>query len=90
MNTLLSTPVDEQHQHEPHSPEYVTTWRRVGFADRVALHLGLALITWSRRSSKHARHLSWDELRALHSRSTEQAKREWQAERTRRLTLLPR
>ncbi len=43
MNTVLSTPVDEQHQPHPPSP------RRVTLPDRVALHLGLALITWSRR-----------------------------------------
>jgi hypothetical protein len=43
--TTLSTRVDEQnYKHQPQQ-----TVRRVGFADRVALHVGLALVTWSRR-----------------------------------------
>jgi hypothetical protein len=47
VNTLVSTSVDEQ--HHPPSPSRVTSPRGVALADRVALHLGLALITWSRR-----------------------------------------
>jgi hypothetical protein len=43
MNTLLSTRVDEQHQPHPPSPTRVT------LPDRVALHVGLALVMWSRR-----------------------------------------
>jgi hypothetical protein len=42
MNTVLLTRVDE---HQPHPPSP----QRVSLPDRVALHLGLALITWSRR-----------------------------------------
>ena len=47
MNTVLSTRVDEQ--NVKHLPHQTHTVRRVGLADRVALHLGLALVTWSRR-----------------------------------------
>jgi hypothetical protein len=59
MNTTLLTRVDEQnHNHPPSHP-------RVSLPDRVALHVGLALITWSRRPhtpppvrehNAHARH----------------------------------
>jgi hypothetical protein len=43
MDTVLLTRVDEQHQPHPPSPH------RVALPDRIALRLGLALITWSRR-----------------------------------------
>jgi hypothetical protein len=85
VNTVLSTPVDQQHQHPPQPPQHEVTVRRVGLPDRIALHVGLALITWSRRPSTR-RSGSNDR----HRRSAEQAKREWQAERTQRLILPPR
>ncbi len=45
MNTTLSTRVDEQNvKHPP-----LSALPRLGLADRVALRVGLALITWSRR-----------------------------------------
>ena len=47
MNTVLLTRVDEQ--HHPPSPHRVANLRRVTLPDRIALRLGLALITWSRR-----------------------------------------
>lgn len=54
MNTVLSTPVDEQRHHHPPSGQAPARLRRVGLVDRVALHLGLALITWSRRPARAA------------------------------------
>lgn len=46
MNTTLSTETSRtEHQH--HEPQYEA--RRVGLTDRLALHLGVALITWGRR-----------------------------------------
>jgi hypothetical protein len=52
MNATLATPAtetrrspDEQHVQQLH-PQPV---RRVGLADRAALHLGVALIKWGRR-----------------------------------------
>ncbi|EAR23879.1 hypothetical protein A20C1_05462 [marine actinobacterium PHSC20C1] len=52
MNSTLTTHKDRRN-HPPEPPsEYENTQRvvrRVGIADRVALHLGVALITWSRR-----------------------------------------
>ncbi len=49
MNTTLSTP--RRHTHPPielhdNQPDLV---RRVGLIDRLALHLGVALIKWGRR-----------------------------------------
>ncbi len=49
MNTVLSTHVDEQRHQHPPSGRTPARANRVGLVDRVALHLGLALITWSRR-----------------------------------------
>ena len=50
MNTVLSTHVDEQqHRHPRHQTQIAHRATRVGVVDRVALHLGIALITWSRR-----------------------------------------
>ncbi|HEY1531170.1 MAG TPA: hypothetical protein VGF80_10170 [Galbitalea sp.] len=49
MNTVLSTRVDEHPTHPPSSVHSVSDRRTVSLPDRVALHLGLALITWSRR-----------------------------------------
>ncbi len=49
MNTTLST-APGRHDHPPISPVVETrAVRRVGLVDRVALHLGVALIAWSRR-----------------------------------------
>jgi hypothetical protein len=81
MNTVLSTPVDEQnHTHPPSSLEQRTTVRNVTLADRAALHLGLALITWSRRPRTVAPRLSRDDLlersRAVTARRARE--REWQ------------
>jgi hypothetical protein len=45
VNTTLSTHVDEQNYKHPPLPALP----RLGFADHIALQLGLALITWSRR-----------------------------------------
>jgi hypothetical protein len=87
MNTVLSTPVDEQNHTHPPSRARSSTVRTVGLADRVALHLGLALITWSRRPRTVAQRPSRDYLRALRARSIERADRERQTERAVRLGL---
>ena len=47
MNTTLST--ERRHSHPPQPIERLAPARRVGLADRAALHLGLALIRWGRR-----------------------------------------
>lgn len=53
MNTTLSTrPSQEQldQHHQQHSPqEQPRLTRRLRLIDRLALHLGLALIAWGRR-----------------------------------------
>lgn len=81
MNTVLSTPVDEQnHKHPPSSLEHHSSVRTVSLADRAALHLGLALITWSRRPRTVAPQSSRDELLGRHRAANERAAREseWQ------------
>ena len=81
MNTVLSTPVDEQnHKHPPSSLEHHASVRTVSLADRAALHLGLALITWSRRPRTVAPSSSSDQLRARRQAATARAtrEREWQ------------
>jgi hypothetical protein len=53
VSTTLSTSVDTT-THPPHELDTKSTSaarHRVRFTHRVALHLGLALITWSRRPS---------------------------------------
>jgi hypothetical protein len=48
MNTTLAT--RELHpDHPPLAPTEPRQVRRVGLADRIALRVGIALITWSRR-----------------------------------------
>jgi hypothetical protein len=51
MNSTLST-APSRHDHPPeHSPDRVLHPRnRVTLPDRLALHLGIALIKWGRRS----------------------------------------
>jgi hypothetical protein len=81
VNTVLSTPVDEQqHNHPPSSFDHVSNARTVSLADRVALHLGLALITWSRRPHTAASQPTWDTLRARReaARARSAREREWQ------------
>ena len=57
MNTTLST-APGRHDHPPEPTlEYVP--RRVGALDRLALHLGVALIKWGRRPRS-----GWGERRA--------------------------
>jgi hypothetical protein len=81
VNTTLSTPVDEQqHLHPPSSFDHVSNARTVSLADRVALHLGLALITWSRRPRTVASRESHEQLRTRREAAFARAKREreWQ------------
>jgi hypothetical protein len=81
MNTVLSTPVDEQNQtHPPSSLEHRVTVRNVTLADRAALHLGLALITWSRRPRTVAPRSASDELHTRREAAAARVERErlWQ------------
>ena len=74
MNTLESTRVDTHN----HPPSHATPVRRVSLPDRVALHLGLALITWSRRPQPAPAQRS--DAQAVNDRARELAAREaqWQ------------
>jgi hypothetical protein len=81
MNAVQSTSVDElNHTHPPSSPGHLPGARTVSLADRAALHLGLALITWSRRPRTVAPQPSNGDLQtrrqAAHARDARE--REWQ------------
>lgn len=77
MNTALSTPVDEQNYKHPPSPfEHRSSVRNISLLDRVALHLGLALITWSRRPRTVAPEPTEDDLWLRNERARERAARE--------------
>jgi hypothetical protein len=80
VNTVQSTPVDEQNYKHPPSLERVSSARTVTLADRAALHLGVALITWSRRSRAVAPQSSRDELTRRRQVAAARAarEREWQ------------
>jgi hypothetical protein len=81
VNTVLSTTVDEQtHTHPPSPLEHRSKAHTVSLADRAALHLGLALITWSRRPRTVAPETSRDELngRRLATAARTEREREWQ------------
>jgi hypothetical protein len=82
MQTTLTT-THGRHDHPPHSPESVSI-RRVGAVDRLALHLGVALIKWGRRplaaESRERRATRVEHLLASRAR-------EYEAERMLRLTV---
>ncbi|MGV8857623.1 hypothetical protein [Rhodoglobus sp.] len=68
MNTTLAAPKDRpNHPPEPsnNAQSRPTSAHRVGLIDRIALHLGVALITWSRRPHR-ARLIATAEFRAEH------------------------
>ncbi len=48
MNTTVST-APGRHDHPPHVDRDTRPVRRVGVIDRLALHVGVALVAWSRR-----------------------------------------
>jgi hypothetical protein len=48
MNTTLSA-APGRHDHPPHVAHDARPVRRVGLIDRLALHIGVALVAWSRR-----------------------------------------
>ncbi len=82
MNATLTTP--RRHYHPPESPaELREQPRRVGALDRLALHLGVALITWSRRRSRPSE--SREELLRRFDEQRSGAERERGYERTRLL-----
>jgi hypothetical protein len=90
MNTVLSTRVDEQEQQRQHPPSWLhhTSARsRVSVADRVALHLGLALVTWSRRPRGVTGQPSWETLRVRRAATVERVDRERRAARSLHSTL---
>jgi hypothetical protein len=86
VNTTLST-TESRHEHPPQPIAQAQPTRHVSLLDRVALHLGVALITWSRRPRDY-------ESRERRANRIEQqlarAAREREAERTYRLTLAQR
>ena len=76
MNTMLSTPVDEQnHKHPPSLPNH-SDGGTLSLADRAALHLGVALITWSRRPRTVAAQPSREQLSERRKAAADRASRE--------------
>ncbi len=66
MNTTLAT--DRRHDSSVHE-QHRQSVRRVGFIDRAALHLGVALIKWGRRpgtTPTRERRVNRVELALLH------------------------
>jgi hypothetical protein len=53
MNATLTNDVRHEQSTHPQHPQQV---RRVGLADRAALHLGVALIKWGRRPAVAAQY----------------------------------
>jgi hypothetical protein len=90
MNSTLST-TPGRHDHPPqpvhHELEHARPARRVGALDRLALHVGIALITWGRRPLASE---SRERLASRHEQRLARAARELQAERMLRLTIPPR
>jgi hypothetical protein len=91
VSTTMST-TQSRHDHPPHSAANTPVAkalpkRHVGLVDRMALHLGVALITWSRRPRDY-------ETRERRANRVEQqlarAAREREAERSYRLSLSQR
>jgi hypothetical protein len=77
VNTALSTRVDEQpQQHPPSWLHRAPTPPRVSVADRVALHVGLALVTWSRRPQKAAPSLTGPDPQTRRQLAEQRATRE--------------
>jgi hypothetical protein len=65
MNSTLAT----ERRHQPSIHDQPQPVRRVGFIDRAALHLGVALIKWGRRpgaTPAHERRVNRVELALLH------------------------
>ncbi|TBN56100.1 hypothetical protein EYE40_01080 [Glaciihabitans arcticus] len=82
MSTTTST---RRLQHPPQQETTVHSVSRVGLLDRVALHVGLALITWSRRTRSIE---SRERLALLHEQRLARVEREAAAARMQ--LLLPR
>jgi hypothetical protein len=87
MNTTLSTETGRGHppqQSQSHQPYEA---HRVSYVDRIALHLGVALITWGRRPQP----VESRERRAIRvERQLARLERERAIERSLRLALPPR
>jgi hypothetical protein len=49
---LVTAPARHDHPPQPAPPPETHSVRRVGLLDRAALHLGVALIRWGRRSMR--------------------------------------
>lgn len=85
MNTVLPTVHRDDNSHvQPHSPPFVAAQRaspRVSLLDQLAMRIGLALLTWSRRrGSLDARRealarFEQERARELRERAAERAHR---------------
>lgn len=91
MDSSLST-APGRHHHPPETVRLEVRRRqhRVGFVDRLALHVGVALVTWSRRplalESRATADPREDQARRHQNRLAE-AQRRCEAERSARMTV---
>jgi hypothetical protein len=83
--TIMSTLLD-QHPPQLQEQQRERDVRRVSLPDRVALHLGLALITWSRRTHRPE---SRERRASLLEQHLARTAREIEAERRLLLQALP-
>jgi hypothetical protein len=78
MNTTLSHSALQEHQPERELAVRRLPVRRVGLLDRLALRLGLALVTWGRRPrrERRSRELSREQRMLLRENDRARAERE--------------
>lgn len=87
MNTIQARPSHSPTVRAAHPSTRSVPARRVGLVDRVALHIGIALVQWSRRTTVAVHH---DRRAARVRQELDREQRERQAARTLMLTLMPR
>lgn len=74
MNTTTTRPSHSAPVRPSHPSSRSVPARRVGLVDRIALHLGVALVQWSRRSTVAVQH-ERRARRVQHELSLEQRER---------------
>ncbi|KQV24556.1 MULTISPECIES: hypothetical protein [unclassified Microcella] len=87
MNTTTTRPSHPQPVRPSRPRTRSVPARRIGLIDRIALHVGIALVQWSRRSTVAVRH---DHRATRVNQELAREQRERQMQRTMLLTLIPR
>ncbi|GAA1690758.1 hypothetical protein GCM10009792_08460 [Microcella alkalica] len=87
MNTTTTRPSHSQSVRPSHPRGRSVPARRISPIDRIALHVGVALVQWSRRSTVAVQH---DRRATRVSQELAREQRERAMQRTMLLTLIPR